>query len=90
MSPEGDPGWVGPVVKVMALDATSSPEVVCVVRLRDGRAVAHPDSFPEWETEGVLGRSQSGRVFPGDGQRFLDELPYAYRSAYLWAEPAQS
>ena len=84
---EGDPGWVGARVKVMGLDGDGCPQQVCLVELREGRATCEPDRFPEWAEEGVVGRSQSGRVFPQDGQRFLDELPYAYRSAYLWAEP---
>ncbi len=35
---------------------------------------------------GILGRPEAGRVFPQDGTRFLDELPYMDRSSYYWAE----
>ncbi len=84
---EGDPGWAGPCVKVFGLDSTGEVVLLCTVRLQAGAAVYDPpSSFPEWEEEGVLGRSSSGQVYPQDGQRFLDELPYAFRSAYLWAE----
>lgn len=85
---EGDPGWVGSEVRILGLDATGDPVRVCAVRLEQGVAVCQPPRFPEWDEQGIVGRAEAGRLFPRDGQRFLDELPYAYRSAYLWAEKA--
>ena len=40
-----------------------------------------------WTREGIVGRSQTGRVFPSDGQAFLDELPFVYKTIYLMAVP---
>lgn len=88
MLAEGDPGWAGEQVTVFGLDSEGEPVELCSVRLQGQAAVPSTDRFPEWESEGIVGRGQTGRVFPRDGQRFLDELPYAYRSAYLWAEVA--
>jgi hypothetical protein len=39
-----------------------------------------------WCEEGILGRHTEGRLFPKDGQRFLNELPYAYRGGYHRAQ----
>lgn len=86
MPQEGEPGWAGDQVTVYGLDATGDQVALCTVRLQGEVAVPSTNRFPEWETEGIVGRGQLGRVFPRDGQRFLDELPFAYRSAYLWAE----
>jgi hypothetical protein len=47
-----------------------------------------PEMFRSWESEGIVGRGSQGRLYPKDGQKFLDELPFMYKSAYLWAEPA--
>lgn len=44
------------------------------------------DLLEVWVDEGIVGRGDQGRLFPSDGARFLDELPFAYRSPYLWAE----
>lgn len=40
-----------------------------------------------WRRQGIVGRSDRGRLFPHHGQDFLDELPFVYRSPYLMAVP---
>lgn len=60
---------------------------VARVRLVDGQAfTTNADLMADWTESGIVGRMEAGRVYPKDGQRFLEELPYMYRSAYFWAE----
>lgn len=84
-------GWTGPEVRLCKTSEDLEAETVATVRLSDDSpAQAWCDSreiMAKWEAVGVVGRADRGRVFPRDGQAFLDELPFAYRSAYLWAEP---
>lgn len=40
-----------------------------------------------WLQAGIVGRADHGRLFPEDGQAFLDELPYVYKGGYVRAEP---
>ena len=40
-----------------------------------------------WEDHGIVGRASRGRLFPKDGQSFLDELPFVYKGGYVRAEP---
>jgi len=47
-----------------------------------------PELQKVWESQGIVGVGSHGRLYPKDGQKFLDELPVMYKSAYLWAEPA--
>lgn len=88
----GDPGWAGQAVRLRRLDETAEPRDVTVVRMDTVTRSAvcdHTVLMDSWKEQGIVGRADQGRVYPHDGQKFLDELPFAYRSAYLWAEPAQ-
>lgn len=77
-----------PQVRIRELNDDAEPVDVATVGLRaDGKAVTeHEQLMKDWEKLGILGRPESGRVFPQDGAKFLDELPYMYRSVYFWAE----
>lgn len=86
----GEKGWVGDAVRLMRLDAEGIPVVWAVVRLgEDGHKIHcdHDGLMTEWRTEGIVGRASEGVLFPHQGRRFLDELPFMYKSAYCFAEP---
>lgn len=86
----GDPGWTGPCVVLLRFDVDDGPSgVVARVTLDDAGQAQVDDGRlrARWTSEGVVGRHEMGRVFPGDGQAFLDELPFVYRGAYLRAVP---
>ncbi len=85
---KGTAGWVGDQVRICKLCGDTSIETVATIRLDHG-SVACDDSklLSEWVADGIKGRPGQPRVFPKDGQPFLDELPYVYRYTYLWAEP---
>jgi len=87
---EKGPGWVGQKVLLRKPGANDDPETVGEVWLDPSGKIATglKDMLKSWETEGIVGRGANGRLYPKDGQKFLDELPYMYKSAYLWAEPA--
>lgn len=87
----GDNGWAGQALKLAGLDADGNDTTLARVWLNEqGQIVCDEKRFlDEWEHEGIVGRSSSGRLFPKDGQRFLDELPFAYKSAYCRAEPVK-
>ena len=77
-----------PQVKIQGLDQNAQITTVALVGVEETSGLALCDSSDlaqEW-SKGVVGRQQNGRLFPSDGQRFLEELPFVYRSAYLWAE----
>lgn len=76
-----------PQVRIRRLNSEAEPTDYATVSLRDGQAVTDNEELMEkWQKAGILGRPEAGRVFPQDGTRFLDELPYMYRSSYYWAE----
>ena len=87
---EGSPGWAGSKVVLRGLDKTGRVETMAEVWIDDNGNVSCDSSelLADWEQEGVVGRSSKGRLFPKDGQAFLDELPFAFRSAYFLAVPA--
>lgn len=77
-----------PQVKIQGLDQNSQITTVALVGYEETSGLAlcdSPDLSQEW-CRGIVGRQQNGRIFPSDGHRFLEELPFVYRSAYLWAE----
>lgn len=84
-------GWTGARVALCKPGFGESPETVAEVWLGDDGRVASsaPDLLAGWEKDGIVGRASHGRLYPKDGQKFLDELPYMYKSAYLWAEPVR-
>ncbi len=74
-------------VKLRKLDSEAEPVDLAIVRLNGTSAVSdNQELMAQWQKAGILGRPEFGRVFPQDGARFLEELPYMYRSNYLWAE----
>ncbi len=85
----GDPGWAGPSVLLLRLGLDDGPRVAARAALADDGAVIIDDDRlrQEWEAKGIVGRSEMGRVYPRDGQAFLDELPFMYRGAHLRAVP---
>ena len=77
---KGDPGWVGAHVRIVELYGDAQTRIFANVRLVDGVVTCDRDELmDEWCREGVKGRASSPRLYPSDGQAFLDELPYAYR-----------
>ena len=86
----GMPGWVGTGVRLMRLDAQGNPTLFATVSLcKETQTLLcdHEELMSEWEREGILGRASEGTVFPSEARRFLDELPFMYKSAYFFAEP---
>lgn len=83
------PNPSGPRVRLRELNGDGEAVEVAEVILQNGEAVtSHPVLMESWQKEGILGRPEFGVVFPQDGARFLEELPYMYRSVYFWAERA--
>jgi len=88
----GSPGWVGDAVVLLLLDLDEdSPRLAARVHLGDDGIARVDDSGyrARWQSEGIVGRAHSGRLYPDDGQAFLDELPFVYRGAHLRAVPEQ-
>lgn len=87
--PAGTPGWVGRKVELVGHTAGGDRTSVARVWLdaADRLACDRAELLDRWTREGIVGRSQHGRLFPRDGQRFLDELPFVYRTPYLAAVP---
>ncbi len=86
----GNPGWTGSTVLLKKLDKQLTESVRATVTLNPKTGTVSCDDkdlLDQWNTEGIFGRQQSGRLYPKDGQKFLDELPFVYKSAYFWAEP---
>lgn len=86
----GQAGWAGQAVRLMRLDEQGRPVLWAMVSLDDdGRTLrCEPaELLMEWEREGVVGRAATGLLFPRDGRRFLDELPFVFKSPYCFAEP---
>lgn len=82
-------GWVGQSVQVLKIGPEHTPMVSATVSL-DGNGTVTCDNsemMENWIAQGIVGRPEKGRLFPAQGQLFLDELPFVYRSPYLWAEP---
>ena len=76
-----------PIIRIRELNEDAEPLDVALVGLNEGKAsTEHRQLMADWEKTGILGRPEYGRVFPNDGERFLEELPYMYRSVYFWAE----
>jgi hypothetical protein len=76
-----------PLVRIRELNEDAEPQDVALVGLDQGRAATdHKQLMADWEKAGIVGRPEQGRVFPQDGERFLNELPFMYRSVYFWAE----
>lgn len=91
MPAQGEPGWAGPVVYLRRLDAEGEPRLWATACLGpDGVTVTcdRESLLQKWAEKGIVGRASRGCLFPHQGQEFLDELPYMYKSAYLKAEPA--
>ena len=89
---QGEDGWAGPVVYIRRLDGDEEPRLWAIAHLAsDGTTVTCDKAslLQKWVDKGIVGRASRGRLFPHQGQAFLDELPYMYRSAYMMAEPAQ-
>lgn len=85
----GEPGWAGKIVVLMS-PKDRKPVAIATVSLEDGLVSCDDANILEdWNSTGILGRSEKGIIYPRDGQAFLDELPFAYRSPYLWAEPCE-
>jgi hypothetical protein len=89
MPTEHGPGWAGGKVLLRKPGPQDTPVLFGEVWLdKAGKVHASlPDMLKLWEAEGIVGRGDHGRLYPKDGQKFLDELPFMYKSAYLWAEP---
>ncbi len=87
----GTPGWVGRTVELISHSSASGRTIEARVWLdaADHLLCDRPELLDRWSRDGVLGRSQQGRLFPRDGQRFLDELPFVYRTPYLSAVPSR-
>ena len=85
----GTAGWVGPRVDLVTTTADGERKVEARVWLEPSGTVGcdRPELLSRWSTEGIVGRSDRGRLRPGDGQAFLDELPFVYRNVYLMAVP---
>lgn len=81
------PGWAGNAVELITMRADKGERLALV--WLDGGTVRcdNQQLFDEWTARGIMGRQSRGFIFPRDGQAFLDELPFAYRGAYTWAEP---
>ena len=74
-------------VKLRKLNSEAEPVDMALVSLKGSSAECdNQELMTQWQKAGILGRPEFGRVFPQDGARFLEELPYMYRSNYLWAE----
>lgn len=89
---KGEPGWAGEVVLIYTIDQNSSePRISTVVYLDRSESIRCSDQalLAKWEEEGIVGREEKGRLYPKDGQNFLDELPFMYKSAYYMAVPLQ-
>lgn len=88
----GTPGWVGPRVDLVTTTAEGERKVEARVWLEPSGAVScdRAELLGHWHRAGIVGRSDRGRLHPADGQAFLDELPFAYHSAYLMAVPRRS
>lgn len=89
VAPEAGPGWVGKRVVLRQPGKGDKPEVLGEVWLdAQGKVqTGLKQLLTTWEKDGIVGRGDKGRLYPRDGQRFLDELPFMYKSPYLWAEP---
>jgi len=87
--PAGTPGWVGRAVDLVSVTAEGARKVEAEVSLdaADRLICSRPELLERWAREGIVGRAQLGRLFPTDGQAFLDELPFVYKSIYLMAVP---
>ena len=87
----GDFGWAGKTVVLMSPEhGEPDSNWVARVSIVDGSVTCdNADQLEDWNRNGILGRSDKGVIYPRDGQTFLDELPFVYRSVYLWAEPVE-
>lgn len=85
----GELGWAGNAVVLMSpKHSGADSDWVARVSIVDGLVTCDsPEHLDDWKWKGILGRSDKGVLYPQDGQAFLDELPFVYRSPYLWAEP---
>lgn len=87
----GEPGWVGRSLSIYATDSLGARRIRGRVWLDGGEAVTDlPALQALWSQDGLIGRGDRGRLFPSDGQAFLDELPFAYRSACLQLVPDET
>ncbi|MFZ9887444.1 MAG: hypothetical protein ACO3JL_08065 [Myxococcota bacterium] len=86
----GEPGWTGQAVRLRRLNDEGEPVTWGMVTLHDDgvTVTCEPaELLTGWERDGILGRAHFGVVYPRDGRRFLDELPFMYKSPYCFAEP---
>jgi hypothetical protein len=78
----------GSAIALRKLDSACEQQTVAIAWL-DGDTVCCDDEklLGSWTHDGIVGRSSQGRLFPHDGQAFLDELPFMYKSPYFLAAP---
>jgi hypothetical protein len=90
--PNRRPGWVGRRVALRRPGVGEDADTVAEVWLDEAGRVAASAAhlLEQWQREGIVGRASQGRLYPRDGQKFMDELPYMYKSPYLWAEPIRA
>jgi hypothetical protein len=85
------PGWAGRavVIKGLAPKTDGKVQVLCSAWLDESGTVLSDSeqAMRSWQSTGIVGRAGNGRLFPKDGQRFLDELPYSYKNAHMQAQP---
>ena len=84
-------GWTGGALILISISADGHRTTRGRVWLEDGTARTDlAGALARWERDGVVGRSDRGRLYPRDGQAFIDELPFVYQGPYLHAVPDRS
>jgi len=81
-----------PYVEIYKLKNDGSQDILAVCRLEEGAGEvvcesANPVFTDNLKREGIKDYSGSGkeRLFPYDGRKFLEQLKFHFRSAYLSA-----
>jgi hypothetical protein len=82
------PGWAGRVVIIHCTDENGRSHAAARVTIDVNGVVRcdEPDLMEQWRRHGIVGRSSMGRLYPKDGQTFVDELPFAYSGSRVRAE----
>lgn len=82
----GDAGS-GRVVVLAAYSTDGAREIIARVWLdADGQVrCSDPALLARWVNTGIVGRADRGELFPKDGARFLEELPFMYKNIYMHA-----
>ncbi|MDG6906734.1 MAG: hypothetical protein JRN20_13215 [Nitrososphaerota archaeon] len=86
----GQAGWARDtvVLKSLSKDLTVKDSALAWLEPDTGKVdCTNQVLLRKWQEEGIFGRQISGRLYPKDGQKFLDELPFVYNGSYFWAEP---